>query len=105
MLAGVFMQDFGLSYKTANDGVEAVNMFGDEKFDLVLMDENMPNLNGCDAMQKIHSLYGCEVPIIALTANAMAGDRERFLEAGMDGYISKPIDVNELYRVIQKYLS
>ncbi|MBC8238525.1 MAG: response regulator [Helicobacteraceae bacterium] len=104
MLIGVFMEEFGLSYEIANDGVEAVDMFGREKFDVVLMDENMPNLNGCDAMHKIHSLYGYGVPIIALTANAMIGDRERFLAEGMDDYVSKPIDDDELYKVIKKCL-
>jgi len=105
MLIKVFMEEFGLSYKIANDGVEAVDIFGREKFDVVLMDENMPNLNGCDAMRKIHSLYGYEVPIVALTANAMAGDRERFLKEGMNDYVSKPIDDDALYRVIKKCLS
>lgn len=105
MLIKVFMEEFGLSYKIANDGVEAVDMFGCEKFDLVLMDENMPNLGGCEAMKRIHSLYGYEVPIIALTANAMTGDRERFIKEGMTDYISKPIDDDVLYSVIKKCLS
>ena len=103
-LIGVFMEELGLTYKIAKDGVEAVDMFGAEKFDLVLMDENMPNLNGTEAMRRIHSLYGHEIPIVALTANAMNGDREKFLEAGMNEYISKPIDDRELYKVIKKCL-
>lgn len=104
MLIGILVEEFGLTYKMANDGVEAVAMFGDEKFDLVLMDENMPNLNGCEAMRKIHSLHGKDVPIVALTANAMIGDKEKFLELGMDGYVSKPIDDEELHSVIKELL-
>ena len=105
MLIKILMEEFGLDYKIANDGVEAVELFSKEKFNLVLMDENMPNLNGIDAMKKIHSLYGKDIPIVALTANAMSGDREKFLEAGMSGYVSKPIDDRELYRVIKNLLT
>jgi two-component system, sensor histidine kinase len=104
MLISCLMDEFGLEYSIANDGVEAVDMFGKDTYDLVLMDENMPNLGGCDAMKKIHSLYGFEVPIIALTANAMEGDKEMFLEAGMNDYIAKPLDDNLLYEVIKKWL-
>ncbi len=104
ILIGLLVDELGLTYKIVNDGNEAVVMFGEEKFDLVLMDENMPNLNGVQAMQKIHSLYGDSVPIVALTANAMSGDEERFLEAGMSGYIPKPIDNEKLYRVIKALL-
>ncbi|MDQ7060620.1 MAG: ATP-binding protein [Sulfurimonas sp.] len=104
MLIGILMEEFGLDFKIANDGVEAVEMFGKEKFDLVLMDENMPNLNGCDAMKKIHSFHGNDVPIVALTANAMTGDKQRFLDSGMDDYVAKPIDDEELYKVIKRLL-
>ena len=105
MLIGILVEELGLTYKIANDGNEAVAMFGEEEFDLVLMDENMPNLNGIQAMQKIHSLYGNSVPIVALTANAMHEDEERFLEAGMSGYIPKPIDNDVLYKVIKTLLN
>ncbi len=104
MLIGILVDELGLTYKIANDGDEAVDMFAKEKFDLVLMDENMPNLNGIEAMKKIHSLYGDSIPIVALTANAMSGDKEKFLKAGMSGYIPKPIDNEELYRVLKTLL-
>lgn len=64
----------------------------------------MPNLNAIEAMKKIYSLYGESVPIIALTANAMSGDEEKFLNAGMYAYVSKPIDDTNLYKVIKKAL-
>ena len=104
MLIGILVDELGLTYKIVNDGNEAVAMFAKEKFDLVLMDENMPNLNGIEAMKKIHSLYGDSIPIVALTANAMSGDKEKFLKAGMSGYIPKPIDNEELYRVLKTLL-
>ncbi|EDZ63839.1 multi-sensor hybrid histidine kinase [Sulfurimonas gotlandica GD1] len=105
LLIGVLLDELGLTYKMANDGVEAVEMFGKEEYDLVLMDENMPKLSGVLAMNKIRSLYKTDVPIVSLTANVMSGDKEKFLRAGMDGYLAKPIDNNELYEVLQSFLS
>jgi CheY-like chemotaxis protein len=66
------------------------------------MDENMPNLNGIGATQQIHKEYDSITPIVAVTANAMHGDRERFLEAGMDDFVSKPIDSKILHEVLKR---
>src|SRR5437867_1983564 len=77
-----------------------------EKFDLILMDVQMPEMGGLEATRRIREreqVSGEHIPIIAMTANAMKGDRERCLEAGMDDYISKPIDPEQLYRVVEKY--
>ena len=76
-------------------------------YDLVLMDINMPELDGLEAMKRIRTLLepSAEVPIIALTANAMQGDRERYLAAGMDGYVSKPIRGRDLYLALSPYLA
>lgn len=78
----------------ANDGVEALMMAARKQYDVVLMDVQMPNMSGIAATQKIRRLPGpnADVPIIAMTANAMVGDRESYLEAGMNDYVSKPID-------------
>jgi polar amino acid transport system substrate-binding protein len=67
------------------------------------MDVNMPKMNGLDATQAIRKKLQKHIPIIALTANALKGDKERFLAAGMDGYIAKPIEVKELQRVLAAY--
>jgi len=82
----------------ANDGVEALMMASRKQYDVVLMDIQMPNMSGIDATQKIRRLPGpnADVPIIAMTANAMVGDRESYLDAGMNDYVSKPIDPNML---------
>ncbi|MFT5661327.1 MAG: PAS domain S-box-containing protein [Sulfurimonas sp.] len=105
MLVQMLIEDFGLSCDLANDGKEAVKLYDPEVHALVLMDENMPNMNGLKAMKFLKAKYTSKCgPIVALTANAMKGDRERFLEAGMDEYISKPIDEDELYKVLKKFI-
>jgi signal transduction histidine kinase/CheY-like chemotaxis protein/ligand-binding sensor domain-containing protein len=93
----------GHSVTLANNGREAVDMAGGAAFDLILMDIQMPVLGGFEATAAIRQHQertGSRIPIIALTANAMKGDRERCLEAGMDGYLSKPIHSQELYKLL-----
>ena len=104
MLIGILVEEYGLTYTMVGDGVEAVDTFSKEKFDLILMDEDMPKLNGVEAMDKIRTLEGGDLPIIALTANAMKGDREKFIKLGMNEFVAKPIDSDELYRVIKSFL-
>lgn len=84
----------GHATEVAQDGIEAVTAVQRENFDAVLMDVQMPNMDGLMATREIRNLGGDfkTLPIIALTANAMAGDRERYLSAGMNAYVSKPID-------------
>ena len=105
MLITMLLEEFGVSVDIANDGVEAVAIYEPQKHNLILMDENMPNMNGIEAMKILKDKYkeSCGA-IIALTANAMSGDREKFLEQGMDGYISKPIDEDKLYIEIKRFL-
>lgn len=86
----------GLTYTIAIDGLEALKAFPKEHFDLILMDENMPNMRGIEAMKEIRKLPGGNLPIVALTANNMLGDREHFLNEGMDDFLPKPISVERL---------
>ncbi|EET89226.1 histidine kinase [Clostridium carboxidivorans P7] len=99
----------GYNYFTAFDGIEALNLLKQvKKIDLILMDIQMPNLNGLNTTKNIRNIEintGNHIPIIAMTAYAMIGDREKFLSAGMDDYISKPIDYTTLYKLIDKFLS
>ena len=87
---------------TVDTGTDAVQVAEQQAFDLILMDIQMPQLDGISAARAIRSGDGpsCDAPIIALTANALKGDRERYLAAGMSGYVSKPIDVGALFRTI-----
>jgi CheY-like chemotaxis protein len=92
----------GHEVEEVENGRLALELLREKRFDLVLMDIQMPEMDGIEAMQRIRSGgHGREdVPIIALTAYAMKGDREKFLDAGMNGYLTKPVDFGELARVI-----
>ena len=98
------LNEKGHSVDTANDGLEAVALYEQDKYDVILMDIQMPKMNGVQAMHKIRKkeTLGKHTPIIALTAYALNGDRERFLSLGMDDYITKPIQMNELFYTLDK---
>ncbi|NVM21824.1 MAG: response regulator, partial [Desulfobacterales bacterium] len=99
----------GYSAVVANSGKEALEVLKNESFDLVLMDIRMPNMNGFEATRVIRGpesdILNHNIPIIAMTAYAMEGDRERCLEAGMDDYISKPVDFQKLFETIDRLLA
>ncbi len=109
ILICLILDDYGVDYTVAKDGVEAVCIFKKEKFDMVLMDENMPNKNGIEAMLEIKEYEAQKslilTPIIALTASALDSDKRRFTEAGMDGFIAKPINTDILEIELDKYLT
>jgi CheY-like chemotaxis protein len=95
----------GHSVLPAASGLEALELFERGSFDLALMDVQMPGMDGLQAtaeIRKIESAIGGHIPIVALTAYAMKGDRERCLEAGMDDYLSKPFQANDLIACIDR---
>ena len=98
----------GHRVRVADNGREAVELLRTEDFDAVLMDIQMPVMSGYEATREIRSSEGNSgrrVPIIAMTAHAMPGDREECLAAGMDDYVSKPIESHELYEVVERFAS
>ena len=110
IVAKAILEKFGLSPDVANDGLEAVQKIQNKQFDLVLMDCQMPILDGFDATKKIRRLESenkdrQHLPIVALTANAHDKDKERCLAVGMDNYLSKPIVKKDLYYVLSQYLA
>ncbi|MGM0623976.1 MAG: response regulator [Campylobacterota bacterium] len=106
MFMKVLLKKFNANIVVASDGLEAVEKFKNETFDLILMDESMPNLSGIEATKQILEIEQTwqkpHTPIIALTANALKGDREKFLEAGMDEYMTKPVDRKKLQKIFSK---
>ena len=91
-----------------DSGERGLKEFKENKFDMVLMDINMPNKNGTEAMIEIkeyEKINNIKTPIVALTANAVSGDKEKYINQGFDDYLAKPIDVKELLKVFQKYFN
>ncbi len=107
-LATRLLEKAGHKVTIANNGQEALDMLENQSFDLVFMDVQMPVMNGFEATQRIRDrekATGKHIPIIAMTAHAMKGDREKCLRTGMDGYISKPIQAEELYKTLEEISS
>ena len=108
MYMSLLLKKFHITFDIANDGVEAILAFEHGQYDLILMDENMPNLNGIEATKKILNIeqekHLKHTPIIALTANALSGDRKRFMDAGMDEYLTKPINKTKLLSIFKEFM-
>jgi len=101
------LQGFGLEITVANNGKEAFDLRMQNEYDVIFMDIQMPVMGGIEATKEIIHFENLNrkkhIPIIALTANALQGDREKYLEAGMDNYASKPIDLERLNDILQEY--
>ncbi len=95
----------GYTVAEAKDGQQAMERLLSEQIDLALMDINMPEVDGYTLTARIKAMpQFADLPIVAVTANVMRGDRERSLQAGCDGYIQKPIDIDTLSQQIQRFL-
>jgi len=105
----IIFKKLKVAFTIANDGLQAVEAFKTATYDLILMDENMPNLNGIEATKQILAIERKDnlvhTPIIALTANALKGDRERFIEAGLDEYLTKPINKKTLINTLNRFIN
>lgn len=106
MVAKSFLERLGCTVTLAENGAVGLAAFEKAQFDLVLMDMQMPVMDGLTATRKIRDFEGWRprTPIVALTANAMAGQAERCLAAGMDGFLTKPLDITRLHEVLEQYL-
>ena len=109
MVAQKMLEKLGITSKVANNGVEALKHLTQESFDLVLMDCQMPEMDGFDATREVRnigikSINEKQVPIVAMTANVMSGDRERCIKVGMNDYIGKPVQLDKLEEVLRKWL-
>lgn len=100
------LQKFGYETVEATDGEQGVELTREIKPDLILMDIMMPKLDGFEATRILKADISTKnIPVVALTAFAMSGDKERALEAGCDGYITKPVDVNVLLETVEQFLT
>ncbi len=106
-VARSFLEIHGLQISEASDGNQALDVLAKDKFDIVLMDIHMPGLDGAEAFKRLRNSGSVNrlTPVIALTADSMHGDREKFLAKGFDGYVSKPIDERSLVTAITQTLS
>ena len=106
---GVILKRLDVNYDIAENGQIAVEKFKQHKYDIILMDENMPVMSGSDATKKILKIEKEQelkhTPIVALTANALEGDREMFLSIGMDEYLSKPVKKDQLVKIFEMLLN
>ncbi|HYD17961.1 MAG TPA: response regulator, partial [Patescibacteria group bacterium] len=100
LVASTFLEEFGYAYDVASNGHSALEQLDGGAYDIILMDVQMPKMNGWDTTRAIRAREQengrSRMPIIGMTAHALSGDRERCIEAGMDEYICKPFDAEEL---------
>lgn len=107
-LVEIYLKEYGLETVFADDGVEALDAFKAGDFDLVFMDSQMPRMNGVDTTKAILAYEKKQgqvhTPIVALTADVLEDDKTYFLESGMDDFLAKPIDMDELDRILRRFL-
>jgi len=100
----ILLKKAGIKAVMTENGKQVLAAALASPFDLIIMDMQMPVMNGYEATEELKR-KGITTPIVALTANAMTGDKEKCLEAGCDGYLSKPLSVKKLHKVLAKYLT
>jgi CheY-like chemotaxis protein len=105
LVIGRYLEKLNCNVHYAHDGVQCLNQMNKNNFKLVLMDIQMPNMDGIEATKRLRNVFASnELPIIALTANVLDGDKERYFEVGMNDYIAKPIQFSKLIEVLDKFL-
>jgi CheY-like chemotaxis protein len=105
VVARAMLERIGLAVEVADDGAQALSLMITRHYDLVLMDCQLPLMDGWEATRRWRGGETSDrLPIVALTANAVLGDRERCLQAGMDDYLAKPFQMGELQQVVERYL-
>ena len=109
MVTKALLNKQGIEVIVANDGIEALEHYQKQSFDIIFLDINMPRMGGLEALEKLHEIMDANPnnhrpPIIALTANALEGAKEEYIASGMDGYLAKPIESDKLNQELKKWL-
>ena len=101
------LRKLGYEADAAANGLEALRDVETRTYDLMLMDCHMPEMDGFEASTRIRAMTGAlrNIPIVAMTADAMSGDREKCLSAGMNDYIAKPVELHDLEKVLERWLT
>jgi len=99
----LILESLGHKVKTAKDGEQALKMFENEKFDIILMDIHMPVMDGITATKELRKKYSSLPPIIGLSANSFEGDREKYINLGMDDYLNKPVQEDDFIKIIKEF--
>lgn len=99
------MKKYNINIEIANDGIEALEIYKNNRYDIIFMDDKMPNMDGITTINEIKRLDKEHPAIIAFTANALATDREKFLNAGAVDFLTKPIDIQKLDKILVKILT
>lgn len=105
LLVNSILEKYEVDTEIAENGEEAIEMVLAKKYDLVLMDVQMPKADGITATKKIREKMGDEIPIVAMTAHVLEGEREKCIDAGMNDYITKPLDEDELVIILKRFYS
>jgi len=106
-VANLFLKELGFEVDLANNGIEAVSLYKQNVYEIVFLDCQMPGLDGfeaCAIIKEIQNRRGLSVPVVAITANAIAGSKEDCLARGMDDYLSKPIDLERVRDMVDRWL-
>lgn len=99
------LKKYNIEVKLVESGQECINLIKDnQEFDLILLDQMMPNMNGTETLKELKSITNFNIPVIVLTADAIVGKKEEYLNEGFDDYLSKPIEIDNLTTVLKKYL-
>ena len=104
-VAARLLKDYQINADLVLSGQECIDkVLNGEKYDLILMDDMMPKMTGTQALQNLKNIIGFDMPVIALTANAITGMKEKYIASGFDDYLAKPIDRNKLHAILKRYV-
>jgi len=99
-----YLENENMNVLEAENGLEALRIFKEEKIDLIILDIMMPKMDGVETLNKLKEINNFNIPVIALTADAMEGTKEKYISAGFNDYLSKPINKEELNKVLNRYI-